>query len=231
MAAKGKSMDGGVRTAYSFSSLALLVALTFSTCFLAGCFSSRITDTSRTAIEQLLLSTAADRALSEVDLSLLEGRKVFLDASNFESNDKGYALGAIRDCLNSSGAFIVDDRKAADVIVEPRSGALAIDRDDSLFGVPTTRVPIPLTGVIDTPEIALFKKISQESTAKFGIHAYEKETGKHLVSKAPLVGTAYYNRWVILLFISFRTTDIPEKRVSFDWLEKEKEAAKRADRK
>ena len=46
---------------------------------LGGCMGApRVTDPARTAVEQLLLSTAVDRALAVVDLSALAGKKVYL---------------------------------------------------------------------------------------------------------------------------------------------------------
>jgi hypothetical protein len=42
-----------------------------------GCVSVRQTDPARTATEQLLLSTAADRATEEMDLAQFARKKVF----------------------------------------------------------------------------------------------------------------------------------------------------------
>jgi hypothetical protein len=43
-----------------------------------GCHSLNVSEPKRTVTEQLLLSTATDRALQEVDLAPLRGKKVFL---------------------------------------------------------------------------------------------------------------------------------------------------------
>ena len=100
---------------------------------LGGCMGSpRVTDPARTAIEQLLLSTAAERALIGVDLKALEGKKVFLDASGFEGTDKAYAIGQIKLLLGKQGALFVEDRKQAEAVAEITSGALSIDRSDPI---------------------------------------------------------------------------------------------------
>ena len=52
-------------------------------CFLvasaSGCMSSKISSPEQTAVEQLLLSTAADRAVAGLDFDAYDGKQVFLD--------------------------------------------------------------------------------------------------------------------------------------------------------
>ena len=57
----------------------------------------------------------------------------------------------------------------------------------------------------------MFKRVDQEGVAKLAFHARQKDTGRHLISTGSLSGNAYYNRYTIL-FIQWRTTDIPEKK-------------------
>ena len=70
---------------------------------LAGCSTSRETEPARTATEQLLISTAVDRALDRMNLKIPEGTKIWVDAENFEGYDQKYAVGAIRDRLMREG--------------------------------------------------------------------------------------------------------------------------------
>ncbi len=175
-----------------------------------GCASARITDTSRTAVEQLLLSTAVDRAVEQMDFSELAGKKVFLDSTYLEGYDKGYTIGAVTEKLNEQGALLVGKKEDAKVIAALRSGAVAIDRREGLIGIPAVTLPIPLAGPAETPEVALIKEISQQGVAKLAVHAYDVATGKHLLSVGPESAVCCYNHWW-LLSIPFRTTDIPEK--------------------
>lgn len=179
---------------------------------LSGCVDMRTTDTSRTAVEQLLLSTAADRALRYPSFDKLKGIKVFLDATNLEATDKGYVIAALRDRVGASGGILVADVKEADAVLEVGSGALANDRSDTLIGVPSLPVPIPGMGLLQTPEIAVFKKTKQQGEAKLILQARDLKTGKQTLSTGPQAGHCYYSRWKVLFFISFKTTDIPEKR-------------------
>ena len=123
--------------------------------FIAGCSTERQTDPQRTATEQLLISTAADRAAQSLALDIGPERKAFLDTTNFEGLDGKYAIAAIRSSLLKQGNRFVADKKDADTIIEIRSGALSIDKHEELVGIPSIDIPIPLAGQLGTPEIAL----------------------------------------------------------------------------
>lgn len=180
---------------------------------LGGCMGTpRVTDPARTAVEQLLLSTAAERALIGVDLKALNGRKVFLDASGFDGTDKAYAIGQIKMLLGNAGVLLVDDKKQAEVLAEITSGALSIDRSDSLLGVPSIPLPIPQVGIVQTPEVAMFKTIKQTGVAKFAMNAYEPATGKQVLAIGPVSGTTYHNFHRMFFFFKFYRTDLPEKK-------------------
>jgi hypothetical protein len=191
-----------------FSTGALLFLVAF---LLAGCVTNNNTNPPRSATEQLLLSTAADRALQSADLAAFAGKKVFLDTAYFDSYDSKYVIGTIRDALNRAGAFLEDNVTNSDIIVEARSGALSIDNSDLLFGIPNMAVPIPLAGSLAIPELAFYKSGKQFSTAKIALLAFAKESGAHVYSSGPLDGRSY-DKHFKLLFISWIRTDIPEKQ-------------------
>lgn len=111
---------------------------------LAGCTTARETNPARTATEQLLVSTAADHAADRLELGLPKDTKVFLDAQYFEGTDQKYAISTIRDQLLKQGDRLVADKGNADAIVEIRAGALSVDQDTTLLGIPSFDIPIPL---------------------------------------------------------------------------------------
>lgn len=131
-----------------------------------------MTNPVRSATEQLLLSTAADRAMKSVDLTMFAGKRVYVDGTYFDSYDAKNALGTVRDALNSAGALLAPTATNAEYVVEARSGALSIDYDQTLIGLPSTGVPIPLAGTFTIPEVALYKTQKQLSTAKIALLAY-----------------------------------------------------------
>ncbi|MGH7952002.1 MAG: DUF6655 family protein [Limisphaerales bacterium] len=189
--------------------LAVLIAW-----FGGGCSAFNMTQPPRSATEQLLLSTSADRALRSIgeNLTIFANKKVFLDSSNFDSYDSKYVIGDIRDALSRAGALLVDSRTNSDFIVEARSGALSIDEADSLFGIPKMSLPIPLSGPLEIPELALYKSQKQHSIAKLALFAYSTHSRKHFYSSGPMVGKSYNTYFKIMGFITHISGDIPEKQ-------------------
>ena len=175
-----------------------------------GCNSLDLTKPERSVAEQLLLSTASDRALAGIDLAPLRDKAVFVEERYFESYDKGYALGCIRQAISEGGGRLVDADYKADMIVEVRSGALGLDNRGTLFGIPAITLPIPLAGPVETPEIAIYKSTLADSTAKFALFAYERSSGKHVESRGPLNGTAYFHHYLFLGLFNWRSTDIDQ---------------------
>lgn len=147
-----------------------------------GCGTTRWTDTSRTATEQLLLSDAVDRAVSQVDFRALAGRTVYLDAQPVQAlTDAPYLISSVRQQLLSNGCILKEKREEADYVVELRAGALGTDRHDILFGVPATQLPsvAPLNGVpTSIPEIPFIKRTQQLGVAKIALFAYNRTTGR-----------------------------------------------------
>ena len=97
----------------------------------AGCVNKqRMTEPTRSVGEQLLFSTAIDRALLELDLEAigrLKGFKVYLSTVYLQTLDQEYLVGSLRDLLLSSGVLVVDDIAQAQMVVEVRSGANSLD--------------------------------------------------------------------------------------------------------
>jgi hypothetical protein len=166
---------------------------------LSGCSTDRETDPQRSATEQLLISTAADRAAASLALDIGPGRKAFLDATNFEGLDGKYAIAAIRASLLKQGTRFVGDKKDADTIIEIRSGALSIDKHALLVGIPSWDIPIPLAGQLATPEIALYKSEQQEGIAKFAATAYDAKDGHFIAESTPPLGRSHRIKRVVLV--------------------------------
>jgi hypothetical protein len=178
----------------------------------SGCIQTRLTEPKRSAVEQLLLSTATDNAMQELVIPEIHDKRVYVDPTFFESYDREYALGTIRDVLSLKGALLVRSIDQCEIVVEPRAGALSIDSSESLVGIPSMPVPIPFTGTFQSPELYLFKSENQFSTAKIALLAYERETGQHVRSTGSLVGKARHRNYIFLGYIRYTSTSIPEKQ-------------------
>src|SRR5258708_28691143 len=60
-----------------------------------------------------------------------------------------YLIGAVRDRMLRAGLKLVDNREAAEIVVELRSGGQSIDHKTLLIGIPSFPVPVPLAGTVD----------------------------------------------------------------------------------
>lgn len=139
----------------------------------------------------------------------MSGKKVFVEDKYFESYDKGNAISLLRERLSISGALLVKTDDKAEIIVEIRSPVLSMDNSSILIGLPAMTVPVPLTGPLQTPELAFFKESKSDSLAKFGLFAYERESGHYLESSDPMLGRSHLHVYKVL-FISWKRTDVPE---------------------
>jgi Family of unknown function (DUF6655) len=174
----------------------------------AGCTTMRPTEPQRTATEEMLISTAADRAAAQINTAALRGKKVFVDASNYKGLDPEYTIAAAHEALLKGGALLVGDRKSADAVVEMRNGAQSIDKREFLIGIPAFTLPIPLAGsAFNFPEVAFYAKAQDIGVSKLVIDAYSAKTGAYETSTGPVYGFAHKDRYTVLLFISWRNND------------------------
>lgn len=167
---------------------------------LFGCTGEiRETTTARTSTEMLLLSTAIDRSIKQLDLLEFSGKKVFIDDTYFESVDKSYLISSFREYVSSSFMSIVP-KSDSDYIIELRNAGLGTFESNFAVGLPN----MPLVGggevdapPVEIPEVNLFKRISSQGWCKFKIWIYDNNTGMYVFKSSSLWGNSYYNQWVI----------------------------------
>lgn len=162
----------------------------------AGCGTTRMSDSARTATEQLLISNAVDRAINDMDFQALSGKDVYFDATFLRGVvDEGYIVSSLRQRLLSSGCILKPTREQATYVVEARAGAVGTNRHDVLLGVPSTNLP-NLTGTVGMPsaipEIPFAKSTEQKGVAKLAVFAYNQVTGQPVWQSGivPVMATA-----------------------------------------
>jgi len=148
---------------------------------LGACTTYRESEPGRTATEQLLFSAAVDRVCNKLALQIPENSKVFVDATYVEGTDSKYLVASLRDRILRHGGHLVAARDQADLVFEPRVGALSVDRKNALVGIPSIPIPIPLVGNLALPEIALFKRDRQQGVVKLALTSYDARTGEVLM--------------------------------------------------
>jgi hypothetical protein len=155
------------------------MAIAVSVCsllgFVAGCTTTRTTDTARTGMEQLLISNAVDQALDKYDFQAIQGKSVFIEEKYLDSVDKGYLLSSIRERILYNGGRIAAKAEDSDVTLEIRSGSVGTDNLETFVGIPNMSVPGILP--IEIPDVKVWNRTSQMGTAKLGILAYETKSG------------------------------------------------------
>ncbi len=140
-----------------------------------------MSDTTRTATEQLLISRSIDDTVSNLDFRMLAGKRVYLDPQYLDGvTDKGYLISSLRQHLLACGCLLQEERKNATYVVEARAGSIGTDRNDLLLGVPQMTIPSVMPGIPGgmIPEIPLAKKTNRRAVAKIAVFAYNRVSGE-----------------------------------------------------
>lgn len=174
---RASSKEDGVGAATTKLAKRVIAATLASSC-LVGCGTTKFSDTSRTATEQLLISSAMEDLVDQYDYSRLAGLKVFVKSAN-TTTDGDYLKSLVRQQLAANGAFVKDAEDAADYIVEVAPGAVGTNRYELMYGIPETKIPAigAMTTGTSIPEFALIKRSDQKASVKLRIWAYNKTTG------------------------------------------------------
>ena len=185
---------------------------------LGACSTLRESEPGRTATEQLIFSTAIDRVCDQLALDLPAGSKVFVDATFVEGTDSKYLVASLRDRILRHGGNLVTARDQADLVFEPRVGALSIDRKKTLFGIPAIPIPIPLAGEFTLPELALYKRDRRQGVVKLALTSYDAKTGALRDSQEPSYAFSHQTEWVVLLFFSWDSNDVMPDPQNDKWV-------------
>ncbi len=192
--------------------ISAFIALVLAALALGACTTVRESSPERTATEQLLISTAVDRAVEGMDLQIPDGTLIYVDAAQLEGSDGRYAASAIRERLLRGGANLVADRSRADAIVEVRAGALSIDDRNTLVGIGSFDAPIPFASqAIRVPEIAIYREKERLGIAKLAAVGYRTADGRLIGVTDQDFGYSHEREWVALFFFTWRSTDLPQE--------------------
>jgi hypothetical protein len=167
-----------------------------------ACTTVRITATERSSIEQRLLVRALERAAARLDITPLVGRLVRIELFTL-TKDQTFAREFLRARLEQRG-LRVSTGADADLLLQVFTAAVAVDSSDTLVGLPAMQAPVL---AIPIPEIALFKWALSRGRAEVQSYVYDA-SGRLLGQVRDALGEAKYDRFTILIFISFAVTDI-----------------------
>jgi hypothetical protein len=165
-------------------------------CLLCGCATIKESDTARTGIEQLLISSAADRALDKVDFAPIAHAKVFLETKYLDCVDKNYIIVALHQRLLMHNCTLVDKPEDANVVVEVGSGGVGTDRHELFVGIP--EIPLPPPSPIAIPKLALFTRTKAMGTAKLAIVAYDTTSKQAVINSGFTIARSDHQNWNVL---------------------------------
>lgn len=180
-----------------------------------GCaFTRTPSQTLRTATEQLLLSTALDRSLTDLTVPLAEGSSIAIQAVGFAvppvaayvgNVDLDVVRAAVAGRIGELGFLIRDKPDQAQYLAHIIIQSLGTVQGETFFGMPPVQsVIIPFS----LPELTLYKQQAQAAHMRYWIDLYEVATGRFIRSTPIHMGSAYYNQYTFLFLIKFHTTDL-----------------------
>ena len=176
---------------------------------LSGCTSPRITETARSAVEQLLISGVVDLGLSRADFSEFAGKKAVIDYGYLAPQvDKPYVQGVFEKQLAKNGVIVTRDAKEADILIQIICGVLATDTTKFTIGLPQLPIPIPDTSLnVAIPELPLFQKLTRSGYGKFGFNVLEAASRKPVKVMNNILARTSYTNWFFLL-LPFKSHDM-----------------------
>lgn len=169
------------------------IAGVLATLSLTGCATIRHSDTSRTGIEQLLISSAVDGALNKVDLRPISGAKVFLDTQYLDSVDKNYIMISMHQRLLANQCTLVSKAEESDVVVEVGSGGVGTDGSEMYLGVPSFGIPM-----VSIPKVAIFQRNRSIGTAKLSVVAFDTRSRKPVINNGYSLARSDHRNWQVL---------------------------------
>jgi len=169
-----------------------------------ACTTVRITATERSSVEQRLLVRSLERAAARLDKRPFLDRRVRVELTGLTS-DQTFARDFLRVRLEARGIRVTTGPDA-DLTLRVFATALAVDTADTLFGVPSMQVPVL---AVPIPEIALFKWERSRGHAEIQLYTYDR-TGALITQLPDALGEAKYDRYTILILISFAVSDLDE---------------------
>lgn len=186
------------------ASMVILAAL-----LAAGCTSGRITTTTRTAVEQALLSQTTEESIGKMKFDGLSG-KVFIRKDYCTVPDSEYIIGTLQKHFLDMGLAVADDctTVSADTVVYPVVAHGGIDDTTVMIGVPSIPMTLGNLGNVTLPEIALFKYSSQTARNRMYVMAKNMKTKKLTCETETVATEKYYDRYVLFFVFSFRLSDL-----------------------
>jgi len=171
----------------------------------SGCAFSNRVQTPRSSWEQILATTAIDRALKQLEWPEVQGKSIFVEVGPpGDVLDDLYLQRSIEVGLVNRGANIVRSAEDARYVLACRVGAIGLDISGRFLGVQGAGgglIPIRI------PELALYKNTLRRGFTKAEIYLVDLEANTVVHHSGPVEGAAYRRSKTYFFFIETRESD------------------------
>ncbi len=182
-----------------------------------SCADLYVTNTKRSAIEQMLLNSALQRSIFQLDLKEFEGKTAYMDYSLLKPQTDEELVKALTEIhLAANDIVVAKDSKDADIVIQPSCGVLATDQKKILIGSPQLPVPIPEFGVsLVIPEIPLFMRHLRSGHVSMNYNILDAKTKRPIRAVVGLDSACEHINWAILMvpYVSHNMTFRDANRV------------------
>jgi hypothetical protein len=171
----------------------------------SGCaFSTRV-QTPRSSWDQILATTAIDRALMQLEWPKVDGKSVFVEIGPpGDVLDDLYLQRSIEVILANRGAQIAKNVESAEYRLSCLVGAIGLDIGGRFLGIMgASGGLIPFT----IPELAFYKNTLRRGVAKTEIFLVDLETNEIVHHSGPVEGTAFRRSKTFFFVFETRESD------------------------
>ncbi len=186
----------------------LWVSLIFVFGFLSGCVNPEmVSRTSRTAVEQLLLTQAVSASLtnpSQQDFPLPAGATIKIDLAGLTA-DREFIGAAIEGWLGKKGYLVQRTKDTAAYRIHILVNTFGTEYGDSFLGMPqiqSTFIPFAL------PEITAYRAQRQSGRVQYSMNIFEEQTGKLVATSQIHEGRTFHRLYTLLFFFSYLDTNL-----------------------
>jgi hypothetical protein len=176
----------------------------------SGCAFHNQVQTPRSSWEQILATTAIDRALEQLEWPEVDGKSIYVEVGPpGDVLDELYLQRSIEIALANRGAQIARNPESAKYVLTCLIGAIGLDINGRFLGLQGGSGGILLPFMI--PELPLYKNTLRRGVAKIETYLVELETKKIVHHSGPVEGSAY--RRSKTYFFVFETRDSDTTRL------------------
>ena len=173
---------------------------------MVGCTSIRMTQTTRSALQQQLEIKALVRAVSQLPIEQLRGKSVSLELFGLNKDDLPVAREFLRVWLVRQGVQVVRDLETLDLGLKVFVKVLAVDQTQVLLGTPE----FELLG-IPIPAIAFYRHLLDYGRADLQMYIFDQKFST-LIDELPVsIGKAKYDQYTVLFLINWTKSDLNSK--------------------